>query len=79
MEWGWCGGGEGWEEGGSETFRVYLADPAGQGGIRIKILIPSNEPPFPLFFFFFSLHFSFFPSFSSFFNIFTWTGLQPQP
>ena len=43
--WGGVGwGGVGWG-GESETFRVYLADPAGQGGISIKILIPSSDLP----------------------------------
>ena len=36
---GWVGGAE------SETFRVYLADPAGHGGISTQILIPSRDLP----------------------------------
>ena len=53
------------EEGGgeSETLRVYQADPAGQGGIRIYILIPSNELLFSflsIFRFFLCFFFSFF-------------------
>ena len=58
------GGGEsgkeerGGREGGeSETFKVYLADPASQSGIRIYILIPSDELPLS---FFCSFHFLFF-------------------
>ena len=45
----------------ARLFRVYLADPAGQGRIRINISIPSNE--LPIFSFFFSLHLFFFPHF----------------
>ena len=51
------------------TFRVHLADLAGQGEIRIEILVPSNEL---LFFLFFQLHF-----FHVFFSIFL--GGRPDP